>query len=205
MLSACGTYKGLHTHTPACKFEMHNLHSTTHHQLLAMGWQQRGEWNDKEDEMTKRIKWQRGLYDKEETEKTEDEITKTRMKWRRGEWNDKEENEMTKRRMIWQRGNKRTEKTKVWQTGWWNNKGADRAEEIDCERQLTSWARITISPVCRISVDFPPMFGPVTMTTWLPACLSPISSESWLHASIHTHTHTQKHTEEYTHTHKHTQ
>ena len=66
MLSACGTYKGLQTHTPACKFEMHNLHSTTHHQLLAMGWQQRGEWNNKEDEMTKRTKWQRGLNDKED-------------------------------------------------------------------------------------------------------------------------------------------
>ena len=65
---------------------------------------------------------------------------------------------------------------------------------MDCERQLTSWARITISPVCRISVDFPPMFGPVTMTTRLPACSSPISSESWLHASIHTHTHRGVHT-----------
>ncbi len=190
---------------------MHNLHSTTHHQLLAMGWQQRGEWNNK-DEMTKWIKWQSGLNDKEETEKTEDEITKRRIKWWRGEWNDKEEKEMTKWRMKWQWGewydkeqNKRTEKRMVWQRGWWNDKGAGRAEETDCKRQLTSWARITISPVCRISVDFPPMFGPVTMTTRLPACLSPISSESWLHASIHTHTHTQKHTEEYTHTHKHTQ
>ena len=77
---------------------------------------------------------------------------------------------------------------------------------MDCERQLTSWARITISPVCRISVDFPPMFGPVTMTTRLPACSSPISSESWLHASTHTYTHTQAHTdtEEYTHTHTNT-
>ena len=54
-----------------------------------------------------------------------------------------------------------------------------RIQENRQQEQLTSWARMTISPVCRISVDFPPMLGPVTMTTRLPACSSPISSESW--------------------------
>ena len=112
---------------------------------------------------------------------------KRRMAWQRGEGYDKEENKRTEKRMVWQRG-------------WWNDKGAGRGEETDCKRQLTSWARITISPVCRISVDFPPMFGPVTMTTRLPACSSPISLEFWLHASIRTCTHTGTQRSTQTHT-----